>query len=136
MKAARQSVVAAEASWRPWALIFRGPAEASLEAGALAAAFEGTLGLPEGSARRHAWAPMGLSLVWLGAGHRVVLHTWPERGEVAVDVALEGGAPSLDALVRRLGMQLGWSIVESSRVTRGDGQLSGSLSGWQSGQTP
>jgi S-adenosylmethionine/arginine decarboxylase-like enzyme len=47
----------------------------------------------------HRFAPSGLSLVGASADLRIVLHTWPERGALTVD--LYGSGDDLDAALGR-----------------------------------
>lgn len=48
---------------------------------------------------RHRFAPRGLSLVGIGLGVRVALHTWPERRALSLD--MYGTDPGLETLFAR-----------------------------------
>lgn len=65
------------------------------------------LGMPEGQDVVHQFQPTGTSWIRFSENRRVVLHTWPEKGVVSVDV---WGAEPIDLSVCLAG--LGWMPIE------------------------
>ena len=65
----------------------------------------------------HQFEPQGLTGIILLAESHISIHTWPERGEAAIDVFTCGGRPSseiADTFCLHLGCAL-WTIKEVER---------------------